>query len=831
MQSRIPSVVRTISTPGGHCHEQGKSRLVEVLKDAVAHEPHTLCECRCSPYFQHTWLYPFIELLERTLAFDRRDSPDTKLQKLEGLLRHYHLDLEATVPLFAFPLSLPLPETRYASLTMTPQRQKQQTLAAILAFLLELAAHQPLLFILEDLHWSDPTTLELLDLVIGHTPAASLFLLLTCRQTFQPSWQHRSYLTEVTVNRLSREQMTRMAAHVAGGKPLPTEVLQQIVEKTDGVPLFVEEMVKALLESGYLQEVEGRYELGGALPSFAIPATLQDSLMARLDRLVSAKGIAQLGAVMGRQFSYELLEAVSHLDTLTLQRELGRLVEAELLYQRGLPPQASYLFKHALIQDAAYQSLLKSTRQQYHQRIAEVLEAQFAEIAETQPELVAHHYTEAGFTEKAVPYWHRAAQRAVERSAHTEAISHLCTGLALLQTLSETPERTQREVDMQIALGASFIATKGYAAPEVEQTYLRARQLGAHLDDPLQRFSMLRGLWVYYLVRDELQTAHALGEQLLELAQPAQDTAMLFAAHWALGSTLFHLGAVASAHTHSARVIALYDAQQHRTYAFRYGEDAGVICHCYTAWELWYLGSPDQGLARNHEAVTLARQIAHPFSVGFALTFAAMFHQFRREGYAAQACAEAAIDLATEQEFPLWMALGALLRGWALAQQGQAQEGIAQITQGLMTYRATGAELLGPYYLALLAEAHGIIGEPEAGLTVLTEALTLADKTGERWYEPELYRLKGALLLQQNAVNQAEAENCFQQAITIAQNQQAKSFELRTATSLARLWHQQDKRQEAHDLLAPVYHWFAEGFDTADLQEAKALLDELEDGR
>jgi class 3 adenylate cyclase len=286
----------------------GKSRLVEILKDAVANEPHTLCECRCSPYFQNTWLYPFIELLERTLAFDRRDSPDTKLQKLEGLLRRYHLDLEATVPLFAFPLSLPLPETRYASLTMPPQRQKQQTLAAILAFLLELATHQPLLFILEDLHWTDPTTLELLDLLIGHTPAASLFLLLTCRQTFQPSWQHRSYLTEVTVNRLSREQIPRMAAHVAGGKALPAEVFQQIVEKTDGVPLFVEEMVKALLESGYLREVDGRYELGGALPSFAIPATLQDFLMARLDRLVSAKGIAQLGAVMGRQFSYELLE-------------------------------------------------------------------------------------------------------------------------------------------------------------------------------------------------------------------------------------------------------------------------------------------------------------------------------------------------------------------------------------------------------------------------------------------------------------------------------------------------------------------------------------------
>jgi len=550
--------------------------------------------------------------------------------------------------------------------------------------------------------------------------------------------------------------------------------------------------------------------------------------MARLDRLVTAKAVAQYAAVIGRQFSYDLLQAVSQLDASTLQRELGRLVEAEIVYQRGLPPQSTYVFKHALIQDAAYESLLKSTRQQYHQRIAQVLETQFPEIAEAQPELLAHHSTEAGLTEKAVHYWYHAGQRASERSAHVEAMTHLRQGLALLQTLSETPERTQHEVDMHIALGASLIATKGYAAPEVEQIYIRAQHLCEHLEDHHQLFPVLRGLWIYHLVRAEYQTAHALSEQLLTLAQQAQDPAMLLSAHRPLGSMLFYSGALASAYTHLAQAMGLYDPQQHRTSAFLYGEDAGVVCHSMAAWTLWHLGYPDQGLTRNDEALTLAQQIAHPFSLGFALFGAACLHQHRGEWRAAQERTEAAISLATDQGFPFWMALGTCLRGWALAHQGQVTEGIEQMPQGLRAYRATGAEVRRPHCLALLAEAHGTRGQPEGGLTMLTEALTLIDKTGERWYEPELYRLKGELVLQQSLDHQAEAETSFHHAIAIARSQQAKSLELRAATSLARLWHHQGKRDEARQLLGDVYGWFTEGFDTADLQDAKALLEALE---
>ena len=802
----------------------GKSRLVQVLKEHVTHEPHMRWECHSSEYYQNTALFPLVDLFQRSLQWQPDDTPEDKLGKLEQTLNHYRLPLQESVPLFAPLLSLPLPENHYPPLNLSPQRQRQKTLEALIAILLEQAERHPFLFIVEDLHWTDPTTLELLSLVIEQIPTTSILTVLTCRSHFQPSWSHRSDLSEVTVHRLSQPQIERMTTHVAGGKLLPPQVLHQIIEKTDGVPLFVEEMTKAVLESGQLKAVDGHYELTGSLRTLTIPATLQDSLMARLDRLVTAKAVAQYAAVIGRQFSYALLQAVSQLDEVRLQHELRRLVEAELVYQRGVPPQSTYVFKHALIQDAAYESLLKSTRQQYHQRIALVMEAQFPETAEAQPEFVAHHFTEAGLTEQAVHYWYHAGQQAIQRSAHVEAISHLRQGLELLQTLPEAPDRVQREVDMLIALGASLIVTKGWAAPEVGETYTYAQQLCQHLEDPYQRFPVLRGLWSYYVVRAELQTAHTLGEQLLTLAQQAQDTVLLLGAHRALGATLLLLGA-ASAHTHLAQGLALYDPQQHRAHAFLYGEDMGVVCRSHAAWALWDLGYPDQGRARNDEAVTLAQHIVHPYSLCYVLALAAVFHQLRREVRAAQEHTETAISLATEQGFPLVMAWSSILHSWALAQQGQAKEGLAQLHQGLTAWRATGAEALRPYFLALLADVHGTLGEPEAGLTALAEALTRVDKTGERWYQSELYRLKGALLLQQSLDNQAEAETCFHHAIVIAQNQQAKSFELRTATSLARLWQQQGKRQEAQALLAPVYHWFTEGFDTADLQDAKALLD------
>jgi class 3 adenylate cyclase/predicted ATPase len=814
----------------------GKSRLVQVLTEQVASEPQAwLTPCQCSAYYQNTALYPWIDLLERVaLRFEREESPQQKLRKLEGFLVQYGLPLAEAVPLFASLLSLPL-TADYAPLNLSPEQQKQRILHAFLTILLRIAARQPVLFVMEDLHWVDPTTLELLSLLVDQGPTARILTLLTFRPDFSPPWTGRSHLTQMTLPRLARRQAAEMTGRVAHGKALPPEVVEQVVAKTDGVPLFVEELTKMVLESGLLQELEARYELTGPLPPLAIPTTLHDSLMARLDRLATVKALAQLGATLGRAFSYELLQAVSPWDEDTLRRGLQQLVAAEFLYQQGMPPQATYRFKHALIQDAAYQSLLRSTRQQYHQRIAQVLAARFPDTAETQPELLAHHYTEAGMAVQAIPYWQRAGQSALERSANLEAVAHLTTGLEVLATLPDTAERAQQELAMQTTLGPALVATKGFAAPEVLHVYARARELCQQAGETPQLFQVLRGLWYFYLLRVELQTARELGEHLLSLAQQVGDPVLRVEAHYALGLTLNYLGEFAAAQAHLAQGIALYDPQQHPAHAFRYGQDPGVACRAYGAATLWWLGYPEQALQWSHEALALARELAHPFSLGFALFLTAWVPQFRREGPLTQEWAEAAIALAAEHGFAVFGAGGTIFRGWALAQrysepvagQGQGEEGIAQMQQGLAAWRATGAEALRPYYLALLAEASGRGGQVEEGLRLLAEALAVANDTGEHRWDAELYRLKGELLVVHSAGHHTEAETYFRQAFDIARRQEAKSVELRAAMSLSRLWQRQGKQADAHALLAPIYAWFTEGFDTADLQEAKALLEEL----
>ncbi len=804
----------------------GKSRLVQVLTAHVATEPQAwLTPCQCSPYHQHSALYPWIDLLERVvLRFEREESPSQKLRKLEGFLVQYGLPLAETVPLFAALLSLPL-VADYAPLALSPEQQKQQTLHALLTILLRIAAQQPVLFVMEDLHWVDPTTLELLSLLVDQGPTARILALFTCRPDFSPPWTGRSHLTQITLPRLPRHQAAEMIGRVAHRKTLPAEVLEQVVAKTDGVPLFVEELTKMVLESGLLQEREERYALTGPLPPLAIPATLHDSLMARLDRLATVKSLAQLGSTLGREFSYALLQAVSPWDEATLHQGLHQLVETEFLYQQGLPPHATYRFKHALIQDAAYQALLKSTRQQYHQRIAQVLEQRFPETAATQPELLAHHYTQAGLSAQAIVYWQRAGQRALERSANLEAISHLTKGLEVLATLPDTGERVQQELALHTALGPALIVIKGYGAPDVEHTYVRARELCQQVDDPAQLFPVLRGLWNRYLMRAEHQQARELREQLLSLAHSLHDPASLVEAHRVLGTVMWNRGELPLAHEHLERGLALYEPHRHGTLAFRYGADPGVVCRFYAAVVLWSRGYPQQARRRMEEAIALAQALSHPHSLEFVLVFAAILHRLCGEVQAAYARADAATLLAAEHGIAQWFAGGTILRGWAFAAQGQAAEGIAQIHQGLAAWRAAWAEVLRPFWLALLAEAYAAGHDPAGGLHELAEALALIEKTGERWYAAEIHRLKGEFLLL--CAQEQEAEACFHQALDVACRQQAKSWELRAAMSLARLWQQQGERAEAYDLLAPIYGWFTEGFDTADLQEAKALLDAL----
>jgi predicted ATPase len=805
----------------------GKSRLVQILKARVAKEAQTWLECRCSPYYQNTALYPLLDLLQRVIGFKREESPEEKLRKLEAALEdrltvRQSDGLNETVPLFASLLSLPIPEGRHPPLTLTPQRQKQKTLETLLAWLLAEAARQPLPFIVEDLHWADPSTLEFLCLLVDQVPTARILTVLAFRPEFILPWPPRSHMSQITLTRLPRKQVEVMVEKVAGGKVLPSEVMRQIVIKTDGVLLFVEELTKTVLETSL--HVGATH--ASPLP-LAIPATLKDSLMARLDRLGTAKEVAQLGATLGREFSYELIQAVSSMDEANLQQALAVLVAAEVLYPRGLQLQARYLFKHALIQDAAYQSLLKSTRQQYHQQIARVLEERFAEIKETQPELLAYHYTAAGITAQAIPYWQKAGRRATQRSANVEAISHLTKGLELLKTLPDTLERTQQELTLQIALGVPLMATKGFAAPEVERVYTRARELCRRVGETPQLFPVIEGLQAFYNVRGDHQTVRELAEQLLSLAQRVQDPALLLEAHHMLGSALFALGEWASARVHLKQGIALYDPEQHRFHAFLYGgHDPGVCCLFNEALLLWLFGYPDQALRKSQDALTLAQELSHPFSLALALGGTFGIHQSRREVRAAQERAEAVIRLSTEQGFPLTLATGTICRGWALATQGQGEDGITQMRQGLAALRATGAEIGRPYYLLLLAMAYANAGQAEEGLAVLAEASDAIHKTGDRGSEAGLHVLKGWLLLMRSVENLPETEACFLQAIDIARRLGAKSLELLAAMSLARLW-QQGKKDAARQMLAEIYGWFTEGFDTADLQEAKALLEEL----
>ena len=837
----------------------GKSRLVQTLKEQVVAEGATRVEFRCSPYHQNSALYPIIDHLQRLLQVTREDAPDTKLEKLQHVLTRYRFPQGDTLPLLAAVLSLPHP-VNFPPLTLSPQKQKEKTQAALVAWLVEEATLAPIYSTWEDLHWADPSTLEVLSLLLDQVPTTRLLLVLTFRPEFTPPWRLRSHITQLMVSRLGRAEVEAMVEKVTGGKTFPVEVLQHIVSKTDGVPLFVEELTKTVLESVEPQESLGS---GGSVdrsaPSLGIPATLQDALMARLDRLGPTKEIAQLGATIGREFSYELLQAISVLGEGMLEHGLKQLVKAELLYQRGLPPQATYLFKHALIQDTAYQSLLKSKRLQLHQQTAQVLEARFPETKDTQPELLAHHYTEANLIAQAIPYWQQAGQQAIRRSANVEASSHLTKGLELLKTLPDTPERAQRELTLQLALAAPLMATKGWAHPEVARRYSRARELCQQVGETPQLFPALWGQWGFYFIGGQLQTARELGERLLSIAQSVQDPALLVEGHHALWPALFFLGEFALIRAHLEQGIALYDSQQHGSRAFFYGgHDPGVCCQDFWALTLYSLGYPDQALQRVHEALTLAQELAHPLSLAVALYYAARLHQARRERQAVQERAEALIALSREQGFALTLGWGIIYRGWALAEQGQVAEGIAQLRQGLTASRATGAGVGGPHFLALLAEAYGKGGQTEEGLSALTEALAIVHRNEEREYEAELYRLKGQLTLQQFNVqgstfkvetssgfgvrsSESEAEEFFLTAIEIARKQQAKSLQLRAVMSLVRLRQQQTKQEESratpHEsptkldealkMLSEIYSWFTEGFDTKDLQEAKALLEEL----
>jgi predicted ATPase/class 3 adenylate cyclase len=802
----------------------GKSRLVRELRERLESEAHLRLLYQCSPHHTTSPLHPVIEHLERASGFERDDSPEVRLAKLEALLARGTDKLDEAVALVSALFGI-MGGKGYPVSDMTPQRQKQRTLEVLVEHLEGLSAKEPVLLIYEDVHWIDPTTQELLGFAIEHVQHLSVLATIAFRPEFQPPWAGLPHVSAVTLTRLGRRDGTVMVGQVVGDKALPDEVAAQIVAKTDGVPLFVEELTKSVLESGLLQEADDRYELSGPLPPLAIPSTLHDSLLARLDRLAPVKEVAQIGAAIGREFSHALLAAVADRPDADLRTALDQLVSSELVFRRGVPPDATYSFKHALVQDAAYGTLLKSRRQHLHARIAVVLEEQFPETARSQPELLAHHCTHAGLVEKAIDYWHKAGQLAIGRSAMKEAIAQLISGLDLVPCLAGGRVRARRELDLQLTLAGALLVAKGWAAPEAGSAYARARELCRKVGEIPQLITALTGLRNFHGNCARVNEALEFAKELLDLGTRHSDSEAKYHGHHGVGLKLLFRGEFEAGRIHLEEAMLLYDPAKHR---LPLGvNDPGVSCQTFIGWILQYQGHLDRALTLVEEAFARAQALRYPYTLAFAMHVNCVFYQVRRDRARVEERSAALQAIAAEQGFAHFMGTGAFFHSWAEAAAGDVADGIARMRNGLAAKRATGAELKVPYYLGLLATACARIGQSAEALSLIDDALDRVAKTGERWFEAELHRRKGEVLLSLRERRQAAAETSFRLALAVAQDQRAKLWELRAAMSLARLWRDQGKRARARDLLAPIYGWFTEGFDTADLRDAKALLDGL----
>jgi len=829
----------------------GKSRMAAALAERLREHPHHHLRYFCAPHHQGTAFFPVITHLEHAAGFTRDDTPAAKLEKLrqlfgQGRLGHLRrrvaahagqrshnseqeIDLQLLAAagvrqaLVAELLSLPnagaLPEVN-----LSPQRKKEKTFEALLGLLEDLSRKRPVLMVFEDVHWIDPTSRELLDLTIERIRQFPILLIITFRPEFQQAWSGAARVSTLLLNRLDTGQGTELTAAVAG-KALPDEVITHIVSRTDGVPLFVEELTRTVLESGLLRDEGDRYALDRPIPSFAIPPSLHASLLARLDRLgPTAKEIAQVGAAIGREFSLELLGGVAPHSEDELRNAIGRLIDAALVSARSVPPDSVYSFTHALVQDTAYSTLLRGPRRALHARIANALENHWPELVDSQPELLAHHYTEAGLVEKSAAFWGKAGQRSAARSAMTEAAAQLQRGLDQLALLPDNHERQRQELEFYIALGAVLIAVKGYAAPETGQAYNRARELWEQLGSPSEYLQVPYRQSVYQALRGELDLAQRLAEDVLLLSRERNDSAGLVLGHDSFGRNLMYRGKFGPSRTHLEAGLALHDPISRRSLVHQAGALPQVLSHA-LGLALFCLGFPDQALARTNAAIAAARRRARPPSLAITLSLGARLLSLVGDNAALNERADELVAVATEQGFPFWRAQGIIYRGWVNLQNGDVAEGISLLRSGSSAYRATGAELWMPHFIALLARACEIGGQIEEALTLLDDALQIVERTGESWLAAELYRHKGQLLLREG--HSEAAEELYRKALGIAQEQDAKLWELRAVVGLARLRRDQGRRAEARDLLAPVYGWFTEGFDTADLKDAKALLDEL----
>jgi predicted ATPase len=791
----------------------GKSRLVEEFHARLAETPHTWVEWSASQLLQNTPLHPIAEWGRQ--RFGGADAPaDKRFVELEIALRQVKLDADEAAPLLAPLLEIPLPPGRAAQLA--PEEMRRRQLASVVSWVMASARTQPIVLAFEDLHWADPTSIEVLRTLAERGAQAPLLLVATTRPEFRPPWGMRPHHSAISLAPLNRAQVRRMVGELASRHALSSEVVDGVSERTGGVPLFVEEVTRLLLERG---------EQGGAR---AIPSSLQLSLTARLDRLGSAREAAQIGAVLGRDFAYPLLRDVSEMDEPSLQAALERLTEADILFIEGALPQATYRFKHALIQDAAYESLLKSRRTELHARIVKVLEERFPELVEQQPELVARHCTEAGSNGPAVFYWGRAGRKSAAQSAMTEAVAQFSKGLELLAGMPESPERQRQELELQSALAGALMASRGLAAPETGRAYARARALCEQLGDFSALFPVLSGQISAQGGRGEHMMARRNAEELVRLAETRADPASLMVANRSMGYTLHLLGDFASAAQRFERVLSLYDPTIHRAIATVAAFDMRAAAHANLSWALLLLGRPQQGLTQIEKALAWGRELNHPHTLLYMLIAATWLHRLRRDEAGAEAALEEVLRLALPQNLRVWVSPAYILRGRGLVARGEIAAGLALAREGMAEKRAQGTLANMTYFLACLAECCNAAGETDEAERLLAEGLELASATEERWCEAELHRLRGDWLLSHGKAKPDEAEASYHRALTIARRQGALWWELRTTVGLARLWREQDKTREARDLLAPIFGGFAEGFDLPDLKDAGHLLIELD---
>lgn len=817
----------------------GKSRILGAAKQEADDREHELYEIECSPFETNTPLHPIITMLERRLALTHERSPADRLAAVERFVADHAATLgDDAVPVIASLLSIPTGE-QYASFELPPARRRVRTLELLADLFLRAAGATPVLMLIEDLHWSDPTTLELVASLVARQTTARLCMIATARPQLDVTWPPASNWRKLRVDALPQSDARALIAAVAGRKPIPEEVLQQIVERTGGIPLFVEAVTRSIIETGALRETEDRFVLAEPLPPGLIPTTVHDSLMARIDRLGADKSIAQMASTIGRDFTFELLRRVSGQDAADLERVMGRLLDLDLVSQDGIPPNATYTFKHALIQDAAYESLLRKTRQEYHGKIAETLLAQFPETVEHRPELVAHHFTGGGNAAMAVKFWLVAGQAALGRAANHEAIAHLKRGLALVSQLPE-PERLTQELELQAAIAPALTATQGWASPELDRAYRRAQELLDLIGDTPHRLPVLWGKWAYHFVAGHVGQSLTIAPQVLDLASKVGSPPLLVAARHATSCSYCYHGDFAQSLEHSNAGLALFDIEHDRFLARNFGHANSVCLESFKGDAMWMLGFPDQALEASDRSLALARELNHMPSLAWAVSYKTWFHHLLRDAPRILEMANEATRLSGEEGFAFWDPMVTVYRGWAMAAQGDHAGGIAHMRDGLARYRAAGNGCTQCHMIGALAEALWAASQWDEAFSVLREGMTLAKTNQEGFYEPEFYRLQGEFLLEQALGNAGSAhtlsdsatlltaaERSIRDGLELARRQGAKSLELRGLMSLARVRREIGDAADARTALRALYNSFSEGLGTPDLRDARALLAEL----